>query len=90
MRSVSVLCACLLTACSTQAVRCERHLTPINIPKRPIANALAPGQPEASSAAERGARRSDGTPRPTAPAQSVSLKPPALAPAPSADHEGSP
>jgi hypothetical protein len=42
MRSVFVACVCLLTACSTQAVRCDRHLTPINVPQRPIADALAP------------------------------------------------
>ena len=90
MRAVFVLCICLLTACSTETVRCERHLTPINIPKRPIANALAPGQPEGSTTPARGARKSDGTPRATAAAQSVPPKRPALAPAPSTDHEGSP
>lgn len=41
MRSVFVACVCLLTACSTQAVRCDRHLTPINVPQRPVADALA-------------------------------------------------
>jgi hypothetical protein len=41
MRSVLVLCVCLLTACSTPAVKCERHLTPINVPERSIADALA-------------------------------------------------
>jgi hypothetical protein len=42
MRSLFVVCVCLLTACSTQAVRCDRHLSPINVPQRPIADALAP------------------------------------------------
>lgn len=42
MRLLFVVCVCLLTACSTQAVRCDRHLTPINVPRRPIAGALAP------------------------------------------------
>ena len=90
MRVVFVMCVCLLTGCSAQTVRCERHLTPINIPKPPIANALAPGQPEGSSTRARGAGRSDGAPRPTAGAQSVAPKGPALAPARSTDHEGSP
>ena len=45
MRSTFVLCACLLTACSTQAVRCERHLTPINVPQRPFADAPASSRP---------------------------------------------
>ena len=90
MRALFVVCVCLLTACSTQTVRCERHLTPINIPKRPIASALAPGQPEGSSGQARAVRRSDGTPRATAAAQSVSPKRPALAPVPSTDSEGSP
>ena len=88
MRAVFVVCVCLLTACSTQIVRCERHLTPINIPKRPIASALAPGQPEGSNAQVRGARKSDGTPRTKAAAQSVAPKRPA--PTPSTDDEGSP
>jgi hypothetical protein len=41
MRCVFVLCASLLTACSTQVVRCERHLTPINVLEHPIAGAPA-------------------------------------------------
>ena len=90
MRVVFVVCVCLLTACSTETVRCERHLTPINIPKRPIANALPPGQPEGSRTQARGVRRSDGAPRTKAGAQSVSPQRPAVAPAPSTDHEGSP
>lgn len=47
MRSALILFACLLTACSTQAVRCERHLTPINVLERPTAD-VAPGHSEAS------------------------------------------
>ena len=86
MRAVFVVCLCLLTACSTESLRCERHLTPINIPKRPIANALAPGHTEGSNVQIRGARKSDGTPRTKAGAQSVAPQPPA----PSADDEGSP
>jgi len=57
MRAVAVVCACLLTACSTQAVRCERHLIPINIPRQPIADAPAPGQPEGASANARSASK---------------------------------
>ncbi len=79
MRAVFVVCVCLLTACSTESVRCERHLTPINIPKRPIANTLAPGQPEESNAQVRGARKSDGTPRAKAAAESGAPKGPAPA-----------
>ena len=30
-------------ACSTQTVRCDRHLTPINVPSAPVAEAPAPG-----------------------------------------------
>ena len=44
MKSVLVLCAFFLTACSTQAVRCERHLTPINVPRRPVMDAIVPNQ----------------------------------------------
>lgn len=79
MRAVFAVCVCLLTACSTESVRCERHLTPINIPKRPIANALAPGQPEGSNAQVRGARKSDGTPRTKTAAESGAPKGPAPA-----------
>lgn len=49
MRSVAVLSACLLAACSTQAVRCERHLTPINVFERPVAG-LAPNHSKEESA----------------------------------------
>lgn len=48
MRSVLLMGACLLAACSTQTVRCGRHLTPINVP-RPIAGA-ASSHPKTSSA----------------------------------------
>jgi len=43
MRSAVIVCVCLLTACSTQSVRCDRHLTPINVPQRPIAGSGAAG-----------------------------------------------
>jgi len=45
MRFAFVACVCLLTACSTQAVRCDRHLTPINVPQRPLAGIGAAGPP---------------------------------------------
>lgn len=66
MRTVTVVCACLLTACSTQAVRCERHLTPINVPKRPIGEIIAPPQAQVASARSKkgGAIESDGAERP--------------------------
>jgi hypothetical protein len=86
MRAEFVVCVFLLTACSTQIVRCERHLTPINIPKRPIANALAPGQPERSSARTHSAPKSGGTPR-----TKVAAEPGAPnKPAPAAGAQGSP
>ena len=84
MRSVFVLCASLLTACSTQAVRCERHLTPVNVLERPIAGARAPGEPGKTKAEIRSATQSGGTPRATAHAESVAPKQPAPGP------EGSP
>lgn len=43
MRVIAAACVSLLTACSsTHSVRCDRHLTPINVPRRPLADALAP------------------------------------------------
>ena len=59
MRSVFVLCACLLTACSTQSLRCARHLTPINRLQRPSARMSAPHQVE-DAAAISGAMDSQG------------------------------
>ena len=84
MRSVFVLGTCLLTACSTQAVRCERHLTPINVLERAITGAPAPGGPGKRKTEIRSATQSDGTPRATANAESVAPKQPAPGP------EGSP
>ena len=85
MRSVSVLCACLLTACSTQAVRCERHLTPINIPQRPTAD-LVPSDPKEARTPIRGATESHDTRRMNADRHSGQPKHPTLA----ADGEGTP
>jgi hypothetical protein len=62
MRSVLVLCVSLLTACSTQAVRCERHLTPINVPRRPVADPFADQSKEVSGE-RRDATASHGTRR---------------------------
>ena len=80
MRSVSVLCACLLTACSTQAVRCDRHLTPINVPERPVAEAPARGQPGRANAQIRGVTQSGGTPRTKSHAQPAAPTRPASGP----------
>ena len=63
MRSVWVICVCLLTACSTDPVRCERHLTAINVPQRPTADALAPDRAKEASARNPGAAESRGTSR---------------------------
>jgi len=76
MRAVSVVCACLLTACSTQTVRCERHLAPINIPKQPVADAPAPGQAGGVSTNTRGGRKSDAMPETKAGAGSAVSKEP--------------
>ena len=54
MRFMLVLCAFFLTACSTQAVRCDRHLTPINVPRRPVADAVVPHQSKEVSGKMRG------------------------------------
>lgn len=71
MRWVFVACACLLTACSTQAVRCDRHLTPINVPQRPVAGALAPrAKSNDASSQSGGAVQPHGARPATAPAQS--------------------
>ena len=88
MRAMFLLCACVLTACSTQTVRCERHLTPINVPRHPLTNALAPSQPEGSRAPLPSTTQSGGTPRTKAAAESVAPKRPG--PAPSTDDRGSP
>jgi len=63
MRSVWFICACLLTACSTDPVHCERHMTAINVPQRPTADALAPDRSKASSARSSGAPESRVTSR---------------------------
>jgi len=67
MRSAWVLCAWLLTACSTQTVHCERHLTPINVPPRPVAGAPAHPHAKVASAQSGGGKASpagagEGTP----------------------------
>lgn len=85
MRSVAALCACLLTACSTQAVRCERHLTPINVPERPNAD-LAPSHSKEASAQVLGATESHDTRRMTVGRQAREAKRPTLA----AGGEGTP
>ena len=69
MRSLAVLSACLLTACSTQAVRCERHLTPINVLERSIAD-RAPSHSKEASAQVLGATGSHDTRRMNADRQS--------------------
>jgi hypothetical protein len=76
MRFVSVMCACLLTACSTQTVRCERHLTPINVPRRPISDALAPTQAKEASAEIHGTTKPERTQRATADGESGEPKHP--------------
>jgi len=62
MRFAWVFFASLLTACSTQAVRCERHLTPINVLKRPIAS-LAPQHSGEASTPNRGTTASQDSRR---------------------------
>ena len=42
MRPLIVACVCLLTGCSRETVRCDRHLTAINVPNRSFAEASAP------------------------------------------------
>lgn len=85
MRSASVLFACLLTACSTQAVRCDRHLTPINVLERPIAD-LAPRHSKEASTPIRGATQSYGSRRMNADRPSADPKHPMRA----AGGEGTP
>jgi hypothetical protein len=87
MRAVLVMCACLLAACSTESVRCERHLTPINPSRRPIADAPSPGHPEGSSARSPVASQPSGTPRTKAAAKSVSVRSPAPETEPEGRHE---
>ena len=69
MRSAVIVCVCLLTACSTQSVRCDRHLTPINVPQRPIAGIGAAGPPHdtrQANAVAPSVRRSGAASRPAA------------------------
>lgn len=71
MRSVFIACLCFLTACSTQAVRCDRHLTPINVPRRPVAGARAPRAESNDASPEIGAAAQPHGARPaSAPGQS--------------------
>jgi hypothetical protein len=42
MRPLILACLCLLAGCSTQTVRCDQHLTAINVPSRPLASAVTP------------------------------------------------
>jgi hypothetical protein len=68
MRPFIVACVCLLTGCSTQSVRCDRHLTAINVPSRPIAGASAPASAakRSSVADESGKQKSAAQPAPAA------------------------
>lgn len=86
VRSVFVLCAFLLTACSTHAVRCERHLTPINVPKRPIGLAVAPSDGKDASARIGAVKSSQGAQRAKANDASGHAK----QPAPASGGEGMP
>ena len=87
MRAVLVMCACLLAACSTQILRCERHLTPINPSRRPIADAPLPGHPQGSSTRGPAVSQPSGTPRAKADPQSVSARSPAPVTEPEARDE---
>lgn len=68
MRPLIVACVCLLTGCSTESVRCDRHLTAINVPSRTLAGVSAPARAakQASVAGGSGKKKSPAQPAPAA------------------------
>ena len=59
LRPATLLLVALFAGCSTQAVRCDGHLTPINVPR----SAPADPAPDARSVGQTRTRRADRSSR---------------------------